>query len=157
VAHTSVPASTEVEQQFAESFDRLARRLARRFGCSLDDAEDAMQTAFIRLIEHRPEGNIGGWLFTVAKHELFARLRELRRERPEAEAQNLTAADLHDHVEAADFLARLGKLKPQQQRCLALQAFGYSYEEIGEQTGQSFTWVNRHLTEGRRALRKLGA
>lgn len=152
---TYVAATSEVEQQFAESFDRLASQLARRFRCSLDDAEDAMQIAFMRLVERQPEGNIAGWLFTVAKHELFIRLRELRREQPEAEAENLATVDLREHLDIADLVALLGALKPQQRRCLVLQAFGYSYAEIGEETGQSFTWVNRHLTEGRRALRDL--
>jgi RNA polymerase sigma factor (sigma-70 family) len=154
VASRSPAIRSEVEQQFAESFDYLARRLARRFGCSLDDAEDAVQVAFMRLIEYRPEGNVGGWLFTVAKHELFRRLRDLKREQPEADAQNETTSDL-DRLEATQVLALLGELKPQQQRCLTLQALGFSYDEIRDLTGQTYAWVNRHLTEGRRALREL--
>lgn len=114
-----------------------------------------MQVAFMRLIEHQPEGNVGGWLFTVAKHELFIRLRELKREQPEAGAENAATVDVDERMHAAHVLSLLGELKPQQRRCLALQALGYSYEEIGEQTGETFTWVNRHLTEGRRALREL--
>jgi DNA-directed RNA polymerase specialized sigma24 family protein len=36
---------------------------------------------------------------------------------------------------------------------LTLQLAGYSYKEIAERLGKTYTWVNRHLTEGRAELR----
>ena len=46
----------------------------------------------------------------------------------------------------------LGRLKPQEVRCLLLRAEGYSYREICAETGWTYTKVNRCLTEGRRAF-----
>ena len=43
-------------------------------------------------------------------------------------------------------------LKPQEIRCLVLRARGFSYREICEETGWSYTKVNRSITEGRRAF-----
>ena len=43
----------------------------------------------------------------------------------------------------------LQRLKPQELRALWLKAQGYSYSEIGEITGWTYTKVNRCLTEGR--------
>jgi DNA-directed RNA polymerase specialized sigma24 family protein len=37
---------------------------------------------------------------------------------------------------------------------LTLQLAGYSYKEIAERLGKTYTWVNRHLTEGRAELRR---
>jgi hypothetical protein len=46
------------------------------------------------------------------------------------------------------------KLKPQEVRALLLKAEGYSYKQIQEITGWTYTKVNRCLTEGRHAFRK---
>ena len=46
----------------------------------------------------------------------------------------------------------LAHLKPSETRCLLLRALGYSYAEIAERTGYSWTKVNRSLTEGRRGF-----
>ncbi len=51
----------------------------------------------------------------------------------------------------------LAQLKPAERQALALRALGYSYAEIGEHTGASYTAVNRRLTEGRARLRRLQA
>ena len=52
---------------------------------------------------------------------------------------------------------RLGELKRDERRALSLLAVGYSYREIGELTGWTYTKVNRCLAEGRAALRELKA
>ena len=44
--------------------------------------------------------------------------------------------------------SRLAKLKPQERQALGLLALGYSYREICELTGWTFTKVNRCLAEG---------
>ena len=46
----------------------------------------------------------------------------------------------------------LAQLKTQEIRALQLKAEGYSYREICQLTGWTYTKVNRCLTEGRRAL-----
>ena len=57
----------------------------------------------------------------------------------------------HDAREA---LAALAQLKPAQRTVIALKVAGYKYKEIQELCGgKTYTWVNRHITEGRAALR----
>ena len=66
------------------------------------------------------------------------------------------AALTHDQAERIDRL-RIGaealkQLKPQEIRALVLSAEGYSYKQIQEITGWTYTKVNRCLTEGRKAF-----
>lgn len=49
----------------------------------------------------------------------------------------------------------LAALKPAERQALGLHAAGYSYNEIAELTGASYTAVNRRLAEGRARLRRL--
>lgn len=58
--------------------------------------------------------------------------------------------ELHDQ-RVRDF----ARLKPPERQALALKALGYSYTEIGELTVATYTAVNRRLSEGRAALRRL--
>ena len=92
--------------------------------------------------------------YTVAKHEALALLR--RREQPaEDVGAELAGTSVDDILEAREALRALERLKPQQRLVLCLQIEGHSYSAISRLTGQSYTWVNRHLTEGRRDLRRL--
>jgi DNA-directed RNA polymerase specialized sigma24 family protein len=49
----------------------------------------------------------------------------------------------------------LRALKATQQRALCLRGLGYSYREICQLTAATYTAVNRRITEGRAALRRL--
>jgi DNA-binding CsgD family transcriptional regulator len=64
-----------------------------------------------------------------------------------------------EQVERREDIARsreaLQALKPAELRALGLLAEGYSYAEIGEQTGYSRTKINRLLAEGRARFRAL--
>jgi hypothetical protein len=46
----------------------------------------------------------------------------------------------------------MSRLKPQELRCLLLRAEGYSYKQICDETGWSYTKVNRCISEGRRSF-----
>ena len=52
-------------------------------------------------------------------------------------------------------LTLIDRLQPAQRTVLRLQMIGLSYSEISDRTGRSYPWVNRQLSEGRRALRRL--
>ena len=49
------------------------------------------------------------------------------------------------------------ELKPDERLAIVLQAQGYSYAEIGELCGWTYTKVNRCLAEGRARLREVAA
>ena len=60
----------------------------------------------------------------------------------------------NDQLARRERVARSGEalqaLKPQEVRALTLKAQGYSYAEIGEMTGWSYTKINRCMAEGRK-------
>jgi DNA-directed RNA polymerase specialized sigma24 family protein len=49
----------------------------------------------------------------------------------------------------------LASLKQRQRKTLALKVAGYSYREIQALRGVTYTNVNRHVSEGRAAARRL--
>jgi RNA polymerase sigma factor (sigma-70 family) len=57
-------------------------------------------------------------------------------------------------VEAREALRALAGLRWRRRRVLELKLAGFSYREIMELLGVTYTNVNRHLTEGRAELRR---
>lgn len=145
------------EELFRRHHARIIRLLQARLGVPRELAEDACGLAWLQLLRLQPGGDrIVGWLYTVAKHEAFTLLardgREIASEHLPAVA---TGADIDDLVDARLTLALIPRLKPQQRLVLLLRAEGYSYNSICQLTGRTYTWVNRHISEGRQALRRL--
>ena len=137
---------------------------ARRFAATPEDAEDAYQRGVEILLTKAPttaEEELVPWLRTVVKHEAWALGRQRRRAAPVADDGEVPeppseSALTHDQAERIDRL-RIGaqalkQLKPQEVRALVLRAEGYSYKQIQEVTGWTYTKVNRCLTEGRKAF-----
>ena len=142
---------------FRRHHDRLVRSLQGRLGVSRELAEDAVAFAWMQLVRKPPDyGDPIAWVYVVAKHEAFALIRAARRseliQRIDSDA---TAPPPARVVEGRRALALLDRLKPQQRIVLRLRIAGFSYHEISQRTGHTRTWVNRHITEGRRALRQL--
>jgi RNA polymerase sigma factor (sigma-70 family) len=137
---------------------------ARRYSANVHDADDAYQRAAVILLTHDPSGSpddLCRWLRTTVKHEAIAIRHRQERLVPAGGADRvpLDAANPADTEARAERFERLrtgaralAGLKPQEARCLLLRAEGYSYREISERTGFSYTKVNRCLTEGRRAF-----
>ncbi len=150
--------------ELLERFGAQMLATARRYSASPEDAEDAYQRAAEILLTHEPTGgddDLCRWLRTTVKHEALAIRRRQDRVLPSGSAERVpvTGVNPADTAERAERFERLrqgaqalGRLKPQEVRCLRLRAEGYSYREICELTGWSYTKVNRSLTEGRRAF-----
>ncbi len=137
------------------------RRTARRYSICSADADDAYQRSLEILLTKAPTADrsqLRPWLHTVIKHEALA----LRRQRERSVAGDESAPEAlapaeRGPEEAAGERERvrhtaeaLGTLKPNELQCMVLKALGYSYIEITQRTGFSWTKVNRSLTEGRR-------
>jgi DNA-directed RNA polymerase specialized sigma24 family protein len=143
----------------------LRRAVAcRARGVSPDQVDDACATAWLILLRAQPRREtVFGWLIVVATHEAW-RL---------AGADRLHSPVLRDHtggndtrldppVAECDPLARLharerlrevvAAMPRRQLDMLALVAYGYSYDEIGELTGATWRTVDRQLRRARRAL-----
>jgi RNA polymerase sigma factor (sigma-70 family) len=136
-------------------------RVARRNSLCADDAHDAYQRAveiFLRNAERLDPERASRWLYTVCKHEAMAVRRQrqglLGHEEPDLDAlESRTTPSPEEHAISAERVARsaeaLRRLKPQEVRALWLRAEGHSYAAICEQTGWTYTKVNRCLAEGR--------
>jgi RNA polymerase sigma factor (sigma-70 family) len=159
------------------SHDAAFRRTAGRHSLCADDAEDAYQRALEILLTKAPDcepARLAAWMHTVTKHEALAvrRARErllgvrVRRLGSEGEAGHpdslaSESAGPAERAERREHVARsseaLGLLKPHERRALALKAEGYSYAEIGDLTGWTFTKINRCMAEGRKSFLELFA
>ena len=137
-------------------------RLARRHSICPDDAQDAYQRAveiFLRHAHRLDPKRAPAWLHTVAKHEAMA-VRRARGRTMGSEEIDLdtfearTSPSPEEQVLSFEHITRsaeaLQRLKPNEVRALWLKAAGNSYAEICEQTGWTYTKVNRCLAEGRK-------
>jgi RNA polymerase sigma factor (sigma-70 family) len=161
------PARGEIDQAALELLAKHGAQIlatARRYATTPEDAEDAYQRGLEILLTKAPsvrEHELVPWLKTVVKHEAFALRRQRERHSPVTNDGRLgdratPPAITHDQAERLERLSQgaeaLGKLKPHEIRALLLKAEGYTYREICELTGWSYTKVNRLLTEGRQAF-----
>jgi RNA polymerase sigma factor (sigma-70 family) len=137
-------------------------RAARRYSLTAEDAEDAYQRGLEILLTKAPstdEDDLVPWLKTVVKHEAFAIRRQREQSTGGDEALESTAAPstTDEQAEQRERLRvgaeALSKLKPHEVQCLLLLAEGFTYKQICQATGWTYTKVNRCATEGRRAFR----
>ncbi|HET9040405.1 MAG TPA: sigma-70 family RNA polymerase sigma factor [Gemmatimonadales bacterium] len=146
---------------------RALLRTANHWSLCHDDALDAYQRAleiFLRRADHVLPDTEVAWLKVVIKHEAMA-IRRARSESVSGEEPDLdarpepTARPLDDQVAGGERVSRsaeaLRALKPDERRALMLKAQGYSYQEIGQHLGWTYTKVNRAITEGRRRFMKV--
>jgi RNA polymerase sigma factor (sigma-70 family) len=157
------------ERLYSQQRQRLLA-IARRNCADADDAEEALQDAFVLFIDHfDPAGEAPAlpWLTLTLKRRcwaLYARRRQGPRPLANGRLERLAGLGLRapqELCEVAEEATRLRRdlaaLKPDQRRALALLALGYTYREIAESCGWSRSKVNRSLAEGRARLRGLAA
>ena len=88
----------------------------------------------------------------VARHQALRELRRRTREVPRAEA----AVVAHDPDLALVIDARraLASLPANKALPLLAIASGWSYDELGQRLGRTYSWVNRGVSEGRALARR---
>ena len=141
-------------EQHGAAVHRFALVLLRHH----QDAEDVVQEAFLKLLDHLaaggPDTNLKGWLFTVAAHACRDRMRRRRRWLPWSTHNEVAVAPapLHDEdgrLHAAQ--AALRKLSERDRLLVALRGQGLSYAEIAAASGVRSSSVGRLLA---RALQR---
>jgi RNA polymerase sigma factor (sigma-70 family) len=154
---------------FQRHFARLVRLTQRDTGVPEAVAEDSAAFAFLQLCRHQPgRDRVVGWLRVVARHEALAwhstrRRLALVEEAGTASTSTPTVERLRARLdvelahEARELLRSIAALGINRRTALTLRAAGYSYREIQDRLGVTYTWVNRHITEGRHALRRANA
>jgi RNA polymerase sigma factor (sigma-70 family) len=134
---------------------------ARRYSLSAEDAEDAYQRGLEIMLTRAPsvtEDDLVPWLKTVVKHEAFAIRKQRQRAEFIADPEYVSGfvPPAHEQAERLERLRvsieAMSRLKPQEVRCLLLRAEGYSYKQICDETGWTYTKVNRCIAEGRRSF-----
>jgi RNA polymerase sigma factor (sigma-70 family) len=74
-----------------ERYEPLLRWLARRYGLSAQDAEDAIQLTWLRCLEHSDQltdaGKLDGWLATICRRECIRLATKAQREVPLTEPE----------------------------------------------------------------------
>ena len=151
------PAAREIVRRHRDEVMACARRWAE----TPEDAEDAFQRGLEIMLTKAPTTDpehLLPWLKTVVKREAWAVRRQRERHTPPAsepddlDSPGFTTA--HDTAVCFERLQlgaeALQRLKPQEVRAFVLKAEGLSYREICEETGWTYTKVNRCLSEGRR-------
>lgn len=120
------------------SLYRFARAMLRRD----EDAQDAVQGAFVRLLEHFERGgdrsNLKAWLFTVTANLCRDQLRARRRWLPwthDHEIALVTEPEVNARDEVRAHLAAVRRLATRDRLLLALRAQGLSYREIAAAAG----------------------
>jgi RNA polymerase sigma factor (sigma-70 family) len=145
----------------------LLRRIARRHSLCPEDADDAFQRASLILLTKAPAiepGRLIAWMVVVTKHEAIAVRRSRERllgclapDRAGADPLAAVACGRPDPAERCERVgearAAIATLKANERLAIVLQAEGYSYAEICELCGWTYTKVNRCLAEGRARLR----
>jgi RNA polymerase sigma-70 factor, ECF subfamily len=154
------------QDAFATLVERYQRRgyaVALRLLGRSQDAEDAVQVAFLRLYESRARYDsrwrLSTWFFRILTN---ACVDELRRRRPmlplpETEVQAADAPDKDLEVAERDRLLRRALAEVPVEARIVLTLYygdGRSYREIGAIRGVSENTVKTHLRRGRLALRK---
>ena len=173
-SRTSAAARKRAAVEIIARYEATLRRTARRYSLDAEDAEDAYQRALEIALTKAPTTDLRElirWTQTVTKHEALAvrqsreKLLGYQQRSSEGAAEDPVALlpasgdGPGEQVERREDIARsreaLQALKPAELRALGLLAEGYSYAEIGEQTGYSRTKINRLLAEGRARFRAL--
>lgn len=159
-----------------DSHGAALMRTARRHSLCSDDAEDAYQRALEILLAKAPPcelPRLAAWMHTVTKREAMAVRRARERllgarlgAHRDGEPTGLDSLPAErpgpaERAERRERVARsseaLAALKPQERRALVLKAQGYSYAEIQQLCGWTYTKVNRCMAEGRKRFLELFA
>lgn len=150
-------------------------RIAHRNAANREDAAEAVQFAALAFLEKfDPDSGAPplAWATLVVKRECWTKAKRQRLDRS-AGQETITDSDrpgfcltdipsegpgTEEAIERAEYVLesreRLAALKAAERRTPVLIAAGYSYAEIGQITGFSYTKVNRCIAEGRAALRR---
>ena len=129
------------------------------------DAEDAVQSAFIRALERidqlKPGSPFGPWFYRVLRSTcLNLRRRESLRSHEEipvsAAGGRDPERDLQQELTREKVLVALGELPEMQRLAVTLYDLeGYSHQEIADILGIAVGTSRAHVHHARRALRKL--
>lgn len=126
------------------------------------DAEEAVQEAFVRVIENFskiyeiPCKNLGAWLVTIVRNEAITILRRRRDHLPLEEDWAGFERQARDAPDYASLVALFARLPETYRAALEMKLLlGYSGAEIARRLGLTESAVNTRISRGRALLRKI--
>lgn len=126
------------------------------------DAKEAVQEAFIRVIENFskiyeiPCKNLGAWLVTIVRNEANTMLRRRRDHLPLDEDWAGFERQARDAPDYASLVALFARLPETYRAALEMKLLlGYSGAEIARRLGLTESAVNTRISRGRALLRKI--
>lgn len=148
-------------EALARELVRIVQRLVNTDPATVDDA---CQFAWLQLLRCQPNREtVRPWLITVARNEAI-RLDRIRRR---YEALSIGDREPGCHPEPAvptdayalaidldEALSVLASLPERKRNLYALKVLGFSYDEIGRITGDSYPTVNRQLVRAASLIRR---
>lgn len=153
---------TELFREFHPQFVRIVQK---RTGGVRETVDDACAFAWQKFVQHQParDRNWRAWLVTTAEREAW-RLQALETRHVSlsvdtGDGGELATWEIADERDQAAIRGRLrealqafSELPERRREIKALQVTGFSYDEIAEMRGLTYTRVNRLLTEANAAL-----
>ncbi len=148
---TAVPIPVE---HYYRRYGPMVLRRCRALLRNEDDALDAMQETFVRMIrnqERLDDTNPSSLLFRTATHVCLNRVRTLarRQEQPDDSLLEQIASfgDTHDQVEQRSLVSRLFRREADSTRTIALLHLvdGMTLEETANEVGMSVSGVRKRL------------
>jgi RNA polymerase sigma factor (sigma-70 family) len=161
------------EQAWNEIVDRYSGLLwsvARSCGLSRQRADDVVQTAWLRLLQHigdlRDPDRVGAWLATTARREALRSIAACRREAPQGDESMWDRADTSQDPPDAGILRReqherlaaaIAELPPRQQQLLRLLTAdpSLSYRDVAAATGMPIGSIGPTRSRAMERLRAL--
>ena len=149
-------------EQLYRAYERPVYTLARRLTRNAEDAEDVLQETFLEvcrsLKQWRGEGNLWGWIRTIAASKALMRYRreKLREWEPLNDDVPHQPEDIPLQMDLEAALARL----PERSRAVVWlhDVEGYTHEEIAELMGMTTSFSKSQLARAHDRLRRwLGA
>lgn len=157
--------ATTLDQLYREHNAQILARLTRFTRGLGEIADDALANVWAQLAatprELAPE-TAAFYIYVSARHEAVRMLKKAGRTIPVDDVTVYSDVQDRDPVHelvvsrdrVSELLSMLGAdspLKLSQRQALGARIVGLSYDEAGEQLDRSFTWMNRHTSEGRKA------
>lgn len=147
-------------RDFAHELRRIVSRIVHTEPANVDDA---CQFAWLQLIRRQPRRQtVRAWLIAVARREAI-RLHYVSRRHSSLDVGAVVGSlaepaalvdEFEQALELAEALAALVGLSERKRRLYLLKVLGFSYDEIGAITGDSYSTVNRQLVRAGALIRR---
>ena len=155
-----IPKKELVAEAYALYREKLVAYAYKRIH-DMEDAEDAVQNAFLQVIHHFDEiseipcKKLGFWIISIVKNEALMILRRKQKELPQ-EDWDTFSADVSDPTSYNELVHLFSQLPPTYRSALEMRLInGYSGKEIAQHLGISESAVNTRISRGRTLLREI--